>query len=686
MAPPAPGELFDGDLDVREAAAAVFVASQELEDVRSQLEAKEKESEDAVARSNVEAANLAADAIRDLSPADLDEVKAIRIEPPPPVQVVVCAVCSILEIKPKAPEVSSPLSSPPAASTSPTGGSSSASASALPPLSPRGSQAVSSLVLPSALVDGAAVTQTVTPAASTRSRASPILSWEVAQKRVGQKDFKSRLLSFDVRRLLEPHAAELLAAVRARIAVADIAELPTSATHPSAQRKKKGSSSLSSSWRAAAASATASAAAVATGTATSAEGLLTGRSSLATVAARARRASVSSADDLIAKGPLSFQDASYGSRTVGALFLWASRVIANVDALRSAEEQECKRSQAARQERHALELALRAAEKRLADLQAALHRAEGEARRRLEEARATAEAREREKRESEAAAEEEARRARAAKEQQERADRSLARKAQEANAIEAQRRAEMKAKEEEEHRRQEEERRARSDRGEKAVLEVVDVVIKQKVEFKAGSAVVEEVNVPALIMVADLMLTEPGIKVGVEAAPGIELAAERAEAIVQWLVSQGGVSISRLRTTGSAGGRGGKTAGGGGGCWHIRFNVLAEIKISDRLEFDGGSHGLRDSSKDTLRAVGKVLMSRPDVGRLTIEGHTCSDGPEQWNMQLSRERAQVVKDFLVNECAVGRDRLDLVGHGPTKPITEKYVERRANRRVEFLVL
>ena len=47
--PPAPGELFDGDLDVREAAAAVFVASQELEDVRSQLEAKEKESEDAIA-------------------------------------------------------------------------------------------------------------------------------------------------------------------------------------------------------------------------------------------------------------------------------------------------------------------------------------------------------------------------------------------------------------------------------------------------------------------------------------------------------------------------------------------------------------------------------------------------------------------------------------------------------------
>lgn len=60
-----------------------------------------------------------------------------------------------------------------------------------------------------------------------------------------------------------------------------------------------------------------------------------------------------------------------------------------------------------------------------------------------------------------------------------------------------------------------------------------------------------------------------------EAAPGIELAAERAEAIVQWLVSQGGVSVSRLRTTGignSGVGIRAQGSGGGdvGGCWHIR--------------------------------------------------------------------------------------------------------------------
>ena len=196
---------------------------------------------------------------------------------------------------------------------------------------------------------------------------------------------------------------------------------------------------------------------------------------------------------------------------------------------------------------------------------------------------------------------------------------------------------------------------------------------------------VEDRNIPALICVADLMLENPRIKVGVESAPGIELAAERAEAIVGWLVEQGGVSVSRLRTTGGEA-RADASATSAGGIWHIRFNVIAEIKISDKLEFDGGSHGLRAQSQETLRAVAHILKTRQDVGRLTVEGHTCSDGPEEWNMQLSRERAQAVRDYLQRECGVPANRLQTAGYGPQKPCVEDYGQRRRNRRVEFLVL
>ncbi len=222
--------------------------------------------------------------------------------------------------------------------------------------------------------------------------------------------------------------------------------------------------------------------------------------------------------------------------------------------------------------------------------------------------------------------------------------------------------------------------------------------------FARGSVVVEDHNIPALICVADLMLENPQIKVGVEAQKGIELAAERAEAIVGWLVSQGGVSVSRLRTIGGGGHGGGGSEGGAsstsaeatggaavadgasGGAWHVRFNVIAEIKISDQLQFDGGSDALRDESKETLRQVAHVLQSRPDVKRLTVEGHTCSDGPLPYNEQLSRERAATVRAFLKDECGVAEARLTTVGHGPNKPITTQYTQRRTNRRVEFLCM
>ena len=70
--------------------------------------------------------------------------------------------------------------------------------------------------------------------------------------------------------------------------------------------------------------------------------------------------------------------------------------------------------------------------------------------------------------------------------------------------------------------------------------------------------------------------------------------------------------------------------------------VIRAHGVDTVVTIDGGSDSLRDPSKETLRAVAKVLSSRNDVKRLTIEGHTCSDGPLVWNEQLSRERAAVV--------------------------------------------
>ena len=583
---------------------------------------------------------LASEAVASMTKTDLDEVRAIRTSPPQAVQTVCTCVVSLLDLP--QPQSSDSGSEPP----SPT-----ITSVPLPPLSPRGR------ALPAPLKG--------TPERRVGAGRSALVSWEVAQRRLGQKDFKHSLVAFDVRRLLSHEASEVCEAVKQRIAVGE-EHSPTPPDAPKAARRLS-----KASWRAAATSATTAAAGDDELPTSSRLG------SLATVAAQARRASRESGmPSLGPLGPLTLQDASYGSAVTAALFLWCSRVLANADKIRESEAEATRARGLAGDERARVDAALAVAAARVRQAQTELAMAEAAA-------QAAAEA------EAKAAAEvAEAARAREALEERARAEaREADRQRNQAAEEDRDRRAQRRREHEAEVARQEAEAARMRSSGTKAVLEEVDVVIKQRVEFKAGSAVIEDINVPALICVADLMSTEQRIKVGVQAQAGIELASERAEAICQWLVDQGGVSISRLRVTGSAADDASSAAASApSGTWHVRFHVIAEVKISDRLEFDGGSDGLRDDSKDTLRAVARIMKTRRDLPRLTIEGHTCTDGPEEWNMVLSNERARSVERFLLDECGVPPARLQTVGHGPKKPLVDGYAQRKRNRRVEFLVL
>lgn len=389
----------------------------------------------------------------------------------PNVQIVACAVCTLLTMGGNKRKAESPPAAPTGSGSSPTAGS--PTAGSLPPLSPRGRQTDVPLLPPPLVPSSQPTLQQPTARLSNRTKGSPIINWEAAQKRLGQKDFKASLLSFDARRLLDAEAAEVERAVRERIAVADLEGVEVGSSRGS---KKGGGSGSKKSWRAAA-----SAAASAAVSADSGAGFASSqRSSLATVAARARRASYTTAEDVLSLGPLKLQDAAYGNQTIGALFLWCSRVLANVDALRAAEEEQQASHAAAQRERDALAAEVRAAEARLSALEAALRAAEEEGRRRAEEQAA---------REREQAARE---REQAEAERRRRAEAEAANEARrQAESAEMTRRAEMKRAEEEALLQAEREAASRSSKGERAVLEVVDVVIKQKVEFKAGSTIGE---------------------------------------------------------------------------------------------------------------------------------------------------------------------------------------------------
>ena len=73
--------------------------------------------------------------------------------------------------------------------------------------------------------------------------------------------------------------------------------------------------------------------------------------------------------------------------------------------------------------------------------------------------------------------------------------------------------------------------------------------------------------------------------------------------------------------------------------------------------------------------------------RVEISGHTSNEGKRDFNMKLSRKRAEAVKLFLVS-AGIDETRIGTVGYGPDKPIADNETKdgKEKNRRIEFRLL
>lgn len=88
-----------------------------------------------------------------------------------------------------------------------------------------------------------------------------------------------------------------------------------------------------------------------------------------------------------------------------------------------------------------------------------------------------------------------------------------------------------------------------------------------------------------------------------------------------------------------------------------------------------------------LTAVADALAAQPQIKKVRVEGHTDDRGNADKNTDLSKRRAESVRQFLI-EKGVNPSRLDAEGFGPSQPIeTNKTSKgRAANRRVDFKIL
>jgi OmpA-OmpF porin, OOP family len=108
--------------------------------------------------------------------------------------------------------------------------------------------------------------------------------------------------------------------------------------------------------------------------------------------------------------------------------------------------------------------------------------------------------------------------------------------------------------------------------------------------------------------------------------------------------------------------------------------------ILKHVNFEFNSFKLESSADTVLNVLLKYLTSYPAV-RILISGHTDDIGGDEYNLELSKNRARSVYDWMVKH-SIDSTRLEYIGFGnkfPLNPGTEEKI-RTLNRRVEIKII
>ena len=103
------------------------------------------------------------------------------------------------------------------------------------------------------------------------------------------------------------------------------------------------------------------------------------------------------------------------------------------------------------------------------------------------------------------------------------------------------------------------------------------------------------------------------------------------------------------------------------------------------IYFDTDKADIKPESKPALEEMAKLLKAFPDL-RVLIVGHTDSTGDREYNMGLSRRRAEAVVKSLRDHYGIAASRLIPAGVGMLAPVASNRTEegRAKNRRVELV--
>lgn len=107
--------------------------------------------------------------------------------------------------------------------------------------------------------------------------------------------------------------------------------------------------------------------------------------------------------------------------------------------------------------------------------------------------------------------------------------------------------------------------------------------------------------------------------------------------------------------------------------------------VAIEVNFELNSARLDDQARQTLQEVAKAML-QPALGkcRFTVEGHTDARGSEKLNQNLSAQRAEAVRVFLIRN-SVDASRLTAVGKGARELLNTADPLADENRRAQFRI-
>lgn len=110
--------------------------------------------------------------------------------------------------------------------------------------------------------------------------------------------------------------------------------------------------------------------------------------------------------------------------------------------------------------------------------------------------------------------------------------------------------------------------------------------------------------------------------------------------------------------------------------------------MDDRLLFDTDKAQIRTAGEEKLQEIVNEIKNLPPNGQIRIFGHADARASNEYNKELSSERANAVKDWLQNKGGIDGQRLSIEAMGETAPraTNETARGRQLNRRVAVVVV